>query len=154
MRPYTLFRTAVSNSFAALFFFYIDEPVCLGTVVLYFYVTITYLHFLWYHKQRLILSNNIELNPGPKLDSSENFTICHWNSNSIIAHNFSKINILKAYMTIHKSDIVRLSEAYLDSSFLVNDENCAIKCCNLVKCDHPTNSKHGGVSLYLSFHWK
>ena len=121
---------------------HIDEPVCLGTIVLYFYVTITYLHFC----------GTINKDPGPKLDSSENFTICHWNLNSIIAHNFSKINILKAYLTIHKSDIVCLSEAYLDSSFLVNDENCVIQCCNLVKCDHPINSKHGGVCIYLSFH--
>ena len=51
-------------------------------------------------------------------------------------------------MTIHKTDIICLSETYLDSSFLVNDENLVIQCYNLVKCDHPTNYKCGGVCIY------
>ena len=90
------------------FFFtkHIDEPLFLGTNVLYSYVTITYLHFLRYHKQRLILSNDIEVNPEPQLDSSQNFTICHWKLNSITANIFSKINLLIAYLTIHKTDIM------------------------------------------------
>ena len=41
-----------------------------------------------------------------------------------------------------------MSETYLDSSFLVNDENLVIQCYNLVKCDHLTNSKCGGVCIY------
>ena len=139
-----LFQVALQLCF--FFVKHIDEP--LGTNLLYSYVTITYLHFLWYHKQRLILSNDIEVNPGPKLDSSQNFTICHWNLNSIAAHTFSKINFLKAYLTIHKTDIVCLSETYLDSSFLVNDENLVTQGYNLVRCNHPTNSKHGGVCVY------
>ena len=101
-----------------------------------------------YHKQILILSNDIEVNLGPKLDFSQNFTICYWNLNSIAAHNFSKINLLKAYLTIHKTDIVCLSGTYLDSSFLVNDENLVIQGYTLVRCDHPTNSKRGGVCIY------
>ena len=151
IRPYTLFQIAISSSFAALFFFFakhIDEPLCLGTNVLYPYVTITNLHFLWYHKQRLILSNDVKVNPGPTLDSSQNFTICHWNLNSVAAHDFYKINLLKAYLTIHKTDIKCLSETYLDSSFLVNDENLVIQGYNLVRCDHFTNSKRGGVCIY------
>ena len=40
----------------------------------YSYVTITYLLFLWYYKQRLILSNDIEINPGPMFDFSQNLT--------------------------------------------------------------------------------
>ena len=127
---------------------HIDEPLCLGTSLLYSYVTITYIHFLWYYKQRLILIIDIEFNPEPKLDSSQNFTICHWNLNSIAAHTFSKINLLKAYVTIHKTDIVCLSETYLDSSFLVNDENLVIQSYNLVRCDHLTNSKRGGIWVY------
>ena len=62
-----------------LFFFtkHIVEFICLRTSVLYSYVTIKYLHFLWYHKQRQILSNDVEINPGPKLGTSQNFTVCH-----------------------------------------------------------------------------
>ena len=105
---------------------------------------------MWHHKQRLILSKDTEVNPGLKLDSSQNFIICHWNLNSIAAHNFSKINLLKAYLTIHKTDIVCLSETYLDSSFPVNDENLRviIEGYNLARCDHPTNSKCSAIGLH------
>ena len=51
-------------------------------------------------------------------------------------------------MTIYKTDIVCLSETYLDSSFLVNDENLVIQGYNSVRSDHPTNSKRGGVCFY------
>ena len=94
------------------------------------------------------MSNDIEVKPGPKLDSSQNFAICHWNLNSIAAQNFPNINPLKAYLTIHKTDIVCLSETYHDSPFLVNDENLVIQGYNLVRCDHPTNGKRGGVCIY------
>ena len=100
--------------------------LCLGANELYYHVTITYLHFLRYHKQKLILSGDIQINPGTKIDSSQNFTLCHWNLNCIAAHNFSKINTFKTYLSIHKTGIVCWSETYLDSSFPVNDENLEI----------------------------
>ena len=92
--------------------------------IMYSSVTIVYHHFLWYHKQRLTLSNDIEVNPGQKPDSSQNFTICRWNLSSI-----------PAYLTIHKTDIVRLSETFLDSLFPVNDENLVTHGYILVRCD-------------------
>ena len=51
-------------------------------------------------------------------------------------------------MIIHKTDIVCLSETYLNSSFPVNDENLVIQGCNLVRCDQFSNSKRGGVCIY------
>ena len=81
-----------------------------------------------------------------KLDSSENFTICHWNLSSITAHNFSKINLLKAYLTIYKTDTVCLSETqfFITSKY----KNVVIQGYNLAWCNHPTNSKRGGVCIY------
>ena len=126
MQPYTLFHTVISRTviLQLSYFFkkHFDEPLCLGTNALYPCVTLTCLQFLQCHQQRLNLSST-EINPGPKFDSSQIFTICHWNLNSIAAHNFSKINLLKAYLANSKTDIVCLSETYLHSSFLVNDEN-------------------------------
>ena len=109
------------------FFFFAkhnDEPLCLGKNYVFFcYNSIPPLN-LWYHKQRLTLSNDIEVNPGQKPDSSQNFTICRWNLSSI-----------PAYLTIHKTDIVRLSETFLDSLFPVNDENLVTHGYILVRCD-------------------
>ena len=41
---------------------------------------------------------------------------------SIFAHNFAKMFLLKAYVVIHKFDRICLSETYLDSSLPTNNE--------------------------------
>ena len=56
-----------------------------------------------------ILGGDIEVNPRPKLISKESFPICHWNLNSITAHNYTKILLLKAYIAVYKFDITCLS---------------------------------------------
>ena len=44
---------------------------------------------------RIIMSGDVEVNPGPKHNScqSQGFSICHWNLNSLIAHSFVKVSI-------------------------------------------------------------
>ena len=40
----------------------------------------------------LFMAGDIELNPGPKkTNSSCKFSVCHWNLNSVAAHNFEKV---------------------------------------------------------------
>ena len=36
----------------------------------------------------LVLPGDTETNPGPDLDYSNIFSVCHWNVNTITAHNF------------------------------------------------------------------
>ena len=76
------------------------------------------------------------------------FTICHWNLNSISAHNFFKIHLLKVNLPIHKFDIVCLSETYLESDFPFDDDNLGIPGYIMVRADHPANSKRGGACMY------
>ena len=38
---------------------------------------------LWYFFCLFELSGDVEFNPGPKTDSSQSFSICHWNRNSM-----------------------------------------------------------------------
>ena len=94
----------------------------------------------------LSLNGDVEMNPGPKLISKESFSICHWNLNSITAHNYTKILHLKADMAICKFDTICLSETYLDSTLptLPDGENLHISGYNLVRFDHPSNIKHWG----------
>ena len=75
-------------------------------------------------------------------------TTSHWNLNSIAAHNFTKIALLKAYLSIHKMDIVCLSETFLNSSIPIDDDNLQIPGYSYVRADHPSNTKRGGVLLY------
>ena len=53
-----------------------------------------------------MLCENIESNPGARPNSGQSFSICHWNLNSIAAHNFSKFSLLRTYNTIHNYDII------------------------------------------------
>ena len=71
----------------------------------------------WFYSLLLLLSGDAELNPGPKRNYSNAFSICYWNLNSISAHNYAKVFFLKAYIAIHKFDIICISETYLEYSF-------------------------------------
>ena len=48
------------------------------------------------------LSGDIEKNPGPLKDFSQTFSIGHWNLNSLSAHNFTKVALLKAYLSAQR----------------------------------------------------
>ena len=96
----------------------------------------------------IILSGIVEVNPGPKNSISECLSICHCNLNSILTHNYFKLFLLKAHMSVHKFDIICLSETYLDSTVPLDDENLVISGYNLIRSDYPSNTKRGGVCLY------
>ena len=71
--------------------------------------------------------------------------------NDIAAHNFAKLVLLKAYNSIHKFDIICLSETYLDPSVLPDDSNLEIPGHNLVCSDHPSNKSHRVCIYYKSY---
>ena len=56
---------------------------------------------------------------------------------------FTKVSLL-SYISVHKFDIICLSETYLNSEMPYNDENLEIPGYNLVREDHPSSSKPGG----------
>ena len=86
--------------------------------------------------------------PGPKLNSSQKLSICHWNLTSIVAHNFVKVSLLIAYNSKHKYDVICLSETYRDSSTVLGDDSLEIPGYNLVRFDHSSNTNCGGVCVY------
>ena len=94
------------------------------------------------------LSDDIKLNPAPKRDINQCFSVCHWNWNSVASHNFSKIQFLVTYNCIHKFDIIWLSEYYLNSKFLSSHRSLQIPGYIFARMDHPSNKKRGGVCLY------
>ena len=100
----------------------------------------------WLYILLITLSGDVELNPGPKRNAAQTFSICHWNLNSICAHNFAKLSLLRAYVIVHKSDIICLSETYVDSN--IDDENLEISGYYLIRSDHPSNKKRGGICIY------
>ena len=67
----------------------------------------------------LLLSGDIETNPGPDPDYLNSFSFCHRNLNGSAAHNFMKMSLLQAYNAINRFDIICLSETYLDNIILM-----------------------------------
>ena len=61
------------------------------------------------------LCGDVEENQGPKPNSNQNFSICHWNLKIISAQNYIKLSLLRAYLSTHKFDVICISENYLDS---------------------------------------
>ena len=94
----------------------------------------------------LLCRGDIESNPSPRKLKENTLSICHWNLNSITAHNFSKLTQLKAYISTYKHHFICLSEMYRNSS--IPDNLIVIKGCNLVCADHLDNIKRGGVCIY------
>ena len=103
---------------------------------------------MWLYSLAIKSSGDIEENPGPKPNSCEYLSICHWNLNSISAHNFIKLSLLRAYISINKIDIICLSETYLDSNISSDNDNLELPGYNSVHADNPTNTKRGNVCIY------
>ena len=117
----------------------------LKNVAMYFnHVGFCYL--LFHSIYLLILCGDIELNPGPK--DAKYLSLCHWNLNSIAAHNFPKFSALKAFNTTINFDFICLSESYLDSTISSDDKNLCLDGYKLIRTDHPKNIKQGGVCIY------
>ena len=95
-----------------------------------------------------MLGGNTELNPGPKQSSINAFSICRWILNSLSAHNYAKMFLLKAYIAIHRFDIICIFETYLHSSTSLDDNNLEISGYNLIRSDHPSNNERGGICIY------
>ena len=89
------------------------------------------------------------MNPGPNPNPCHSFSICHWILNSLTAHNYLQVSLLRAYVVIKKFDVVCLSETYLDLSNLSDDDNFYLPGYKLLRANHPSNAKKSGVCIYF-----
>ena len=97
-----------------------------------------------------MLSGDIESNPGPTHSPGQCFSICHWNLNSITAHNFAKLSLLTAYNLVHSFHIICLSETYLNSETPPNDTRLELPGYNLFGSNHPSHNKRRVCVYYKS----
>ena len=96
----------------------------------------------------LLQHGDIETNPGPRGNHSQYFSFCHWNLNSLPAHNYAKVPLLQAFNAIHKFDLICLSESYLNSSITMDEKSLIIDGYKLIRADHPSDTIRGGVCIY------
>ena len=70
------------------------------------------LHSQWLVFRTILLSGDIEMNPGP-----ETLDFCTWNLNSITAHDFLGVSLIEAFNSVYKHDLIGIVETHLDSTF-------------------------------------
>ena len=88
----------------------------------------------------IILSNDIDLNPGPNFDNIF-FNFMSWNANSLAKDNFQRVRLIFNYY------LVSICETSLNDSVelpetLLNDYT-------FVPANHPANTRRGGVGLFF-----
>ena len=93
---------------------------------------------MWWHRD-----------PGPKQSC---LTFCHWNLYYIAAHKFIKTSLFQGYITECNSDIMYLSETFLNFSLGIEDDRLKIEGYDLIKSDYPSGLKKGGVYVYYQEH--
>ena len=114
---------------------------CALSSLFYLFILIYYLRWC---SSFVLLSEDIKNYPGPTSSSGQCFSICHWNLNSITAHNFAKLSLLTSYNLVHNFDIICLLEKYLNSETPPKDTILELLGYNLFCSDHPSNNKRGG----------
>ena len=62
-----------------------------------------------------------------------------------MAHN--KLSLLPAYNTLHKFDVICISETYQDKS--ADNDGLSIDGYNIIRADHPYIQKRDGVCIYF-----
>ena len=120
--------------------------------VLHFLLFINLLDFLNITKHYpldilLLLGGDIETNPGPQTEKALKFF--HWNLNSICARGAVKIPLIEAYDSVHKFDLIAISETRLNSTIGNDVTPIDGPSRETHRADHPSDNKIGGVCLYF-----
>ena len=63
-------------------------------------------------------------------------------------HKYIKLSLLRTHASTHKFDVICISETYLNSDTSTVDENLEIGGYTLIRADHPSNTKQGGIGIY------
>ena len=111
----------------------------------YFYIgcmACNTLHTQWLVFRTILLSGDIETNPGP-----ETLDFCTWNLNSISAYDFLRVSLIEAYNSVYNYDIIGIVETHLNST--VDEDRLALDGYTFIKDNHPQNVK-GVVLCYTS----
>jgi hypothetical protein len=89
---------------------------------------------------RLLLSGDIESNPGPTP-----LSYMHWNVNSLSADRFARIPLLQAHAAVHNYHLIAITESGLSTNVL--DSKICIPGYTPIRCDL-VDETHGGVVVY------
>ena len=98
----------------------------------------------WITFIRIILSNDVETNPGDFVNNI--FSFCNWNLNSLVKDNFYRVKLLEAHNSFHNYDLISICETSLDDTVELPD--VMLENYNFVSCSNPSNTRRGRVGLF------
>ena len=104
---------------------------------------IFFLHFKFI---QLIRGGDIEIQPDPIKNALK---FCHWNMNSVLAHDRIKISLLKAYNSVYNYDILVLGETYLSGDISHDETFIEAFSKNPFRKDDPSGLHNSGVCIYF-----
>ena len=73
----------------------------------------------------LLFTGDVEKNPCQTKEKSH-ITLCHWNLNGLMVHNFIKVSLLQTLALTNDSVIICLTETFLYSSIDDDDDRISI----------------------------
>ena len=145
---FDFFILIISILISLTLFQFISVSYMLTTVPSFFNLDILSLFTLYFFliSGLLLLCGDVESNPGPKV--RQILSVIHWNLNSLSVHDYIKLSSLQAFNTLHKFDLICISETFFDSSISSDNPSLALNGYRLIRSDHPNNIKRGGVCIY------
>ena len=99
----------------------------------------------WVSLLLILLSNDIELYPGPQYHENF-FSFMNWNLNSFAKNNFERVQLIEAHNSVFNYDLISLCETSLNESIEV--PNPLLNDYTFIAANHPDNVTHGGVGLF------
>ena len=100
------------------------------------------MHFFWFYIKKIILSGDIETNPRPQSKRCQEFSICHWNLNSIATVNTKSVYYYLQFTMLfvcQKHILIKVYYPRIETWRYQDD---------LIRADHPANSKQGSICIY------
>ena len=98
----------------------------------------------WLSFVLILLSNDIEFNPGPLFQNSF-FTFMSWNLNSLAKNDFQRISLIEAHNSVYNYDLISLCETSLNDN--VELPESLLEDYTFEPANHPSNTRRGGVGL-------
>ena len=92
------------------------------------------LHIQWLVFRIILLSGDVETNPGP-----ETLDFCCWNLNSIAGHDFLRLSLIEAYNSVFNYDLIGIVETHLENT--VDKDRLKFDGYSFITANHPQNGK-------------
>ena len=95
---------------------------------------------LWLSVLLILLSNDIQLNPGPNY-RGKYFTFMNWNLNSLPKNDFERVQLIEAHNSLFNYDLISLCETSLNDAIEV--PNIILNDYTFISANHPDNKARG-----------